>query len=72
MVLKKDSNSLGSEKEKSHNEDSSIVELNNLENNTEIKSQQLDVLKGNDNEDGFLNFGFNQSILKSLNIYYLN
>ena len=63
MALKKDSNYLGSEKEKSQNEDSSLLDLNNLKNNTEIESQQLEESKGNDNENGFLDFGFNQSIL---------
>ena len=66
MALKKDSKSLGSEKEKSQNEDSSLLELKNLENKKEIESQPLEVSKGNDNENGFLDFGFNQSILNSL------
>ena len=61
MALKKDSNSLGSEQEKSQNEDASLLELKNLENKKEIKSQPLEVSKGNDNnENGFLDFGFNQ------------
>ena len=38
MALKKESNSLGSEQEKSQNEDSSLEELKNLENKKEIKS----------------------------------
>ena len=66
MALKKDSNSLDSEQEKSQNEDASMLELKNLENKKQIESQQLEVLKGNDNENGFLDFGFNQSILNSL------
>ena len=65
MALKKDSNSLGSQQEKSQNEDSSL-EFKNLENKKEIESQLLEVSKGDDNENGFLDFGFNQSILKSL------
>ena len=64
MALKKDSNSLGSEKEKSQNEDASLLELKDLENKKEIESQPLEVSKENDN--GFLDFGFNQSILNSL------
>ena len=72
MALKKDSNSIGSAQEKSQNEDSSLIDLKNLENKKEIGSQLLEVSKGDDNENGFLDFGFNQSILKSLNIYYLN
>ena len=66
MALKKDNNSLHSEKEKSQNEDTSLLALKNLENKKEIESQQLEVSKGNDNENGFLDFGFNQSILNSL------
>ena len=66
MALKKDSNSLGSEHEKSQNEDSSLLEFKNLENNKEIESKPLEVSKGNDNENGFLDFGFNKSILNSL------
>ncbi len=66
MAFKKDSNSLDSEQEKSQNEDASLLELKNLENTKEIESQPLEVSKGNDNENGFLDFGFNQSILNSL------
>ena len=66
MALKKDSNSLSSEKEKSQNEDSSLLEIKNLENKKEIEAQLLEVSKGDDNENGFLDFGFNQSILNSL------
>ena len=64
MALKKDSNSLGSEKENSQNEDSSLPEFKNLDNKKEIESQLLEVSKGDEN--GFLDFGFNQSILNSL------
>ena len=39
MALKKDSNSLGSDQEKSQNEDSSLLELKNLYNKIEIESQ---------------------------------
>ena len=66
MALKKDSNSLGSEQEKSQNEDSSLLEFKNLDNKKEIESQQLEVSKGDDNENGFLDFGFNQSIVNAL------
>ena len=66
MALKKDSNSLSSGLGKSHNEDDSLLELNNLENKKEIESQPLEVSTGNDNDSGFLDFGFNQSILNSL------
>ena len=66
MVFKKDSNTLGSEQEKSQNEDSSLLDFKNLNNKKEIESQLLEVSKGDDNENGFLDFGFNQSILKSL------
>ena len=63
MVLKKDSYSLYREQEKSKNEDASLLELTNLENQKEIESQTFEISKGNDNENGFLDFGFNQSIL---------
>ena len=66
MALKKESNSLGNENEKSQNEDVSLISLNNLENKKEIESQPLEVSKGNDNENGFFDFGLNQSILNSL------
>jgi len=66
MALKKDSKSLSSEQEKSQNEDSSLLEFKNLDNKKEIESQRLEVSKGDDNGNGFLDFGFNQSILNSL------
>ncbi len=66
MALKKDGNSLSSEREKSHNEDSSLIEFKNLDNKKEIESQLLEVSKGDHNENGFLDFGFNQSILNAL------
>ena len=66
MALKKDSNSLGSEQEKSQKEDTSSVEFKNLDNKKEIESQLLEFSKGDDKENGFLDFGFNQSILNSL------
>ena len=66
MSLKKDNNFLGSEQEKSKNEDSSLLEFKNLDNKKEIESQLLEVSKGDDNENGFLDFGFNQSIINSL------
>ena len=66
MTSKKDSNSIGSNQEKSQNEDSSLLEFKNLENKKEIESQLLELSKLDDNENGFLDFGFNQSILNSL------
>ena len=66
MVLKKDSKSLGNEQENSQNEDSSLLEYKNLDNKKEVESQLLEVSKGDENENGFLAFGFNQSILNSL------
>ena len=66
MALKKDRNSFDGEKEKSQNEYTSLLALKNLENKKEIEFQTLEVSKGNDNENGFLEFGFNQSILNSL------
>ena len=66
MALKKDSNIIDSEQKKSENEDASVLELKKLENKKEIESQPLEVSKGNEKENGFLDFGFNQSILNSL------
>ena len=66
MALNKDGNSLGSEQGKSHNENAPLIELKNLEKKKEIESQPLEVSTGNDSENGFLDFGFNQSILNSL------
>ena len=66
MAFKKEGNSLDSKQEKSQNEDASLLELKKLENKKEIESQPLEVSKENDNENGFLDFGFNQSILNSL------
>ena len=66
MALKKDSNSLSSKQENSQNEDSSQLEIKNIDNKKEIQSQLLEVSKSDDNENGFLDFGFNQSILNSL------
>ena len=66
MALKKDRNSLDSEQEKSKNEDVPLLELKNLENKKEIESQPSEVSKGNENDNGFLDFGFSQSILNSL------
>ena len=51
---------------KSKNDDVSLIELKNLEDKNEIESQPVEVSTGNDNENGFLDFGFNQSILNSL------
>ena len=67
MALKKDSNSLRSEKIKSQNEDTSLLELKKLENKKEIESQSLEVSKwtDNENEKGFLDVGFIQTILNS-------
>ena len=66
MALKKNSNSLDREQGNSQDEDPSLPDLKNLKNIKEIESQPLDVSKENDNDNGFLDFGFNQSILNSL------
>ena len=42
MALKKDINSLGSDQEKSQNEDSSLLEFKNSDNKKEIESQLLE------------------------------
>ena len=46
MALKKDSNSLENQYEKSHDEDSALLDLKNLENKKEIECQSLEVSKG--------------------------
>ena len=67
MALKKDSNSfLGNEQEESQNEDSSLLEFNNLDNKKEIESELFELQKGYDNENLFLDFVFNKYILKYL------
>jgi len=66
MTLKKDSNSLDNEQEKSQKDDISQLESNKLESKIEIRSQELEDSEENDKENGFLDFGFNQSILNSL------
>ena len=45
MALKKDSNSVDSEQEKSQNEENPLLDLKNLENKKEIESPRLDVWK---------------------------
>ena len=66
MVSKKDTKPLDNKQGKSQNQDSSLLELKNLENKKEIESQPSEVSQVNDNENGFRDFGFNQSILNSL------
>ena len=53
MALKKDSNSIGSDQEKSQNEDTSLLELKNLENKKEIQSEPREISKGNDHRMDF-------------------
>ena len=66
MTLKKDSNSLDNEQETTQNDDVPLPEFKSSKNKTEIQSHRLEESKGNDNENGFIDFGFNQSILNSL------
>ena len=67
MAFKKDINPFDSAQEKSQNEEeASLLELKKLENKKEIESLPLEVSQENDSENGFLDFGFNQSILNSL------
>ena len=62
MALKKDSNFHDSEQEKSQYQNSSQLDFKNLEIKKEIESQPMEFSKGDDNENGFIEFGFNQSI----------
>jgi len=43
MALKKENNSLGSDQEKSQNEDASMIDLKSLEKKKEIESQPLEL-----------------------------
>ena len=52
MGLKKDINSLDTEEEKSQHNDSSLIELKDLENKKEIESQPLEISKVNNKENG--------------------
>ncbi len=65
MTLKKNGHSVDNINMESHKDAVSIIESKNLEKK-EIESQTLQESKENNNEDGFINFGFNQSILNSL------
>ena len=66
MTLKKDSQSLGSDHEKSQNEEPSLLDFKNLDNEKEIESQLFEVSKWDENENGSLDFWFSQSSLNSL------
>ncbi len=66
MALKKDGNSVDNGKGNLKNDDFPPVGLDNLEDKTEIVSHLLNSSEGNDNENGFIDFGFNQDILNSL------
>ena len=66
MALKKDGHSADNSDEKFQKDDVSLLDSKNIENKIEIESQTLEASKENNNENGFLDFGFNQSILNSL------
>ena len=66
MALKKNDHSVDNGQLKSQKDDISLIESKKSENKKEIGSQPFELSKGNENENGFLNFGFNQSILNSL------
>ena len=59
MALKKDTNTLGSEQEKSQNEDSSLLEFTNLDNKKEIESQLLEVSKAEDSAEPIVDIRIN-------------
>ncbi len=65
MALKKEGHSTDSSDQKIQQDKFSPLESKKLEKKTEIESQELEASKDN-NEEGFLNFGFNESILSSL------
>ena len=65
MASKKDDNLVNNEKEKSQNDDISPLELNNLEKR-DIESQKLEVSKGHDNDNGFLDFINCRNLLQHL------
>ena len=66
MALKKNSHSIDKSDEEFQKDDAFLIESKNLENITEIESQPFEASKENNNENGFLDFGFNKSILNSL------
>ena len=66
MALKKDSKSLNNKRDKSGSDDVPLPELKNSENKTEIELHRLEESKESDNENGFIDFGFKQSLLNSL------
>ena len=66
MALKKNSNSLDNEQEKSQNDDFLSLELKNIENKTKIESQPLEVSNGNDNVNGFIRVELSHDHMKAV------
>ncbi len=66
MALKKDNHSVDYADEKFPKDEISSFDSNKLDKKRGIESQPFEESKGNNNENGFLEFGFNQSILNSL------
>ena len=66
MALKKDGHSVDNIYEEFQKDEDSLLDSKQLENQTESESQILEESNKNNNENGFLSFGFNQAILNSL------
>ena len=66
MALKKDNHSVDNADEKFPKDEISSIDSKKLDKTVGIESQPFEESKGNNNENGFLDFGFNQSILNSL------
>ena len=66
MALKKDNHFIDSEKEQFTKENLSSSDSKDLEKKVGIQSKSLELSKSNNSENGFKDFGFNQSILNSL------
>ena len=66
MALKKNNHSVDNADEKFPKDEISSFDSKKLDKKIGIESQPYKESKGNNNENGFLDFGFNQSILNSL------
>ena len=66
MALKKDNQSVDNEDQKFPKDELSTVDSTNLEKEIGIQSKSLELSEENNTENGFLDFGFSQSLLTSL------
>ena len=66
MALKKNNHSVDNADEKFPKDEISSFDSKKLDKKIGIEYQPIEESKVNNNENGFLDFGFNQSILNSL------